>query len=402
MTSTRRVLPTIIPGGLLRAERAAGERVTFVELFFDLVYVFAVTQLARLLLDDLSLRGALRALVLLLAVWWAWIYTAWITNWFDPDHPTVRGVLLVTMLLSLLMSAALPRAFEERGLAFAGAYVVIQVGRSAFAVAALGRQPELRRNFQRILAWSAAAGALWLAGGLASGGGRDALWLAAVAVDYAAPALGFRTPGLGHSHTTDWNIAGGHLAERCELFLIVALGESVLDSGMTFSELRFTALALTALIVAFVGSVAYWWIYFDRSATYGGTVISTSGDPGRLGRSAYTYFHLPMVAGIILSAVADELSIAHARGHAGLAVAVVTLGGPALFLVGHALFKRVVFGAFSVERVLAIVALAALLPLADAAPRLALSAAATLIVGLVAVRDGWLHRRVSTTAQPTP
>jgi low temperature requirement protein LtrA len=165
----------------LRRERGrSGGGVTNTELFFDLVYVFAITQLARLLLEQLSWRGAGQTAILLLAVWWAWIYTAWITNWFQPDHQLVRALLLATMLLSLVMSVALPEAFGRRGLVFAAAFVVMQTGRGLFAVVALGSEPGLRRNFQRILAWSAASGVFWLAGGLATGAARDWIWLAAV------------------------------------------------------------------------------------------------------------------------------------------------------------------------------------------------------------------------------
>ncbi|HET8630661.1 MAG TPA: low temperature requirement protein A [Thermomicrobiales bacterium] len=373
--------------GLLRVRREGGQRVTYAELFFDLVYAFAVTQLAHLLLAHLDARGAARTLLLLLAVWWAWIYTAWITNWFDPDRRAVRLMLGGAILASLVMSAAMPEAFGARGLAFAGAYVALQVGRSLFAVAALGGEPGLRRNFQRILAWSAAAGALWLAGGFARDTARDALWLAAVVVDYVAPAVGFFTPGLGRSRTTDWTIAGGHLAERCQAFLIIALGESVLDTSAAFGEMEITAARAAAFVVAFLGSVAFWWVYFDRSADAAGDAIDRSADPGRLGRSAYTYCHLPMVAGIIVAAVADDLTIAHPGGHAGAAQIAATLGGPALFLAGHALFKRAAFGRLSLPRLLALLALAALVPAGLAAPPLALGVAATLVVAAVAVAD---------------
>jgi low temperature requirement protein LtrA len=207
------------------------QRVTAFELFFDLVYVLAVTQLSHLLLDHLSVRGAAQTLLLLLAVWTAWIYNAWFTNWFDPDRRVVRLVLVGVMLASLLMSATLPEAFGERGLIFAGSYVAMQVGRTMFVVAALREQLELRRNFQRVLAWLVAAGALWLAGGLAHGTAREVLWLAAVVVDLIGPMCGFLTPALGRSRTTDWTIAGWHMAERCQLFIIIALGESILVTG---------------------------------------------------------------------------------------------------------------------------------------------------------------------------
>jgi len=381
--------------GMLRARGERRQRVTFMELFFDLVYVVAVTQLSQRLLEHLNVHGALQTLLLLLAVWSAWIYTAWITNWFDPDHPTIRLMLLGTMLVSLIMSATLPAAFGERGLLFAGAFVAIQVGRNLFVVAVLGSEPKLRRNFQRILAWLVAGGMIWLVGGLAQGPAREALWIAAVIVDYTGPILGFFTPGLGRSETTEWTITGAHLAERCNLFLIVALGESILVTGATFGRQEFSALALAALAVAFLGSVALWWIYFDRAAEASSEVIATSVDPGRLGRSAYTYFHLPMVAGIIVTAVGDELTIAQPVGPASAVTIVVVLSGPALFLAGHALFKWAVFGHVSVPRVLAIIALAALGPVGLIVAPLTLASAAVLVLAGVAAWDTWTLRSTS-------
>jgi low temperature requirement protein LtrA len=379
---------------LRREQRAAGQRVTFVELFFDLVYVLAVTQLSHLLLGSLNARGAAQTALLLVAVWTAWIYNAWFTNWFDPDRRPVRLVLLGVMLASLLLSATLPQAFGERGMVFAAAYVTMQVGRTLFVIAALADEPALRRNFQRILAWLVASGLLWLAGGAAHGTAREALWLAAVAVDLAAPACGFFTPGLGRSRTTDWTITGGHMAERCQLFIIIALGESLLVTGGSFGEHPLTAMAVAAFVVAFGGTVALWWVYFDRSAEAASGVIAGSDDPGRLGRSAYTYCHLPMVAGIIVAAVGDELVLAHPGGHADAATTTTTtvLLGPALFLTGHALFKRLVFGRLSVPRLLAIAVLAGLWPLGPTLSPLLLSLAATLVVTAVAASDSLIPR----------
>jgi low temperature requirement protein LtrA len=379
--------------GLLRARGEGGQRVTFVELFFDLVYVLAVTQLSHLLLEHLDVRGAAQTALLVVAVWVAWVYNAWFTNWFDPDRRTVRLVLLGVMLASLLMSATLPQAFGARGLLFAGAYVAMQVGRTLFVVAALGDEPGLRRNFQRILAWLVLSGVVWLAGGLAHGEAREALWLAAVVVDLTAPATGFLIPGLGRSQTTDWNITGGHMAERCQLFVIIALGESILVTGATFGDLPFDAATVAAFVAAFLGSVALWWVYFDRSAEAASRVIEASADPGRLGRSAYTYCHMVMAAGIIVTAVADEQTIAHPGGRARVAARAVILGGPALFLAGHLLFKRVVFGRLSVPRLAAILALALLAPVGGQASPLLLAAAAALVVAAVAVADTWSGRQ---------
>jgi low temperature requirement protein LtrA len=378
----------------LRVRVDGEQRVTNVELFFDLVYVFAITQLTRFLVDNLNWQGALHALLLLFAVWWAWIYTAWVTNWLHPDARTVRVALLGVMLASLVVSATLPDAFGERGLVFAVTYVIMQLGRTLFVIVAVRREPALRRNFQRIATWLIPSGACWLIGGFLSGTSRDVLWIVAVLVDFAGPAAGFFIPGLGRSTTEEWNISGDHLAERCQLFVIIALGESILDTGTSLGHDPFTAGTVTAFVFAFVGSVALWWIYFDRSAEDSNRAIATSEDPGRLGRSAYTYFHLPMIAGIIVTAVADEKVIAHpAEGSAAVTASI--LGGPALFLIGHLLFKRAVFRVLSVPRAVAIVALAALVPLGAVVSPLLLGGAAAVVVIGVAVADMFLYPRQS-------
>lgn len=375
---------------LLREDSNSGERVTFIETFFDLVYVFAVTQLAQLLGHHLGILGAFHMLILLLAIWWAWIFTAWVTNWFNPDAQAIRVLLLATMVVSLVMSAALPEAFGAHGLIFAGAYVVIQIGRSLFAVLTLGGH-ELRRNFERILFWMVASGVFWIAGGFVQGTGRDLIWLLAVVIDYAGPAAGFFTPGLGRSETSDWrSIMGGHLAERCQLFIIIAFGELILDTGLTLSDLGFTTSRVIAVIVAFAGSVALWWLYFDRSADESSGVIASSDDPGDLGRTAYTYFHLPMVAGLIVSAVADELAIAHPGRLSGGASIAVILIGPALFIFGHTLFKWAVFHHLPVSRVVAIIVLGLLAPWAGLLSLLALTIATTLIEVAVVVWESRL------------
>ena len=372
---------------LLRDDGDGDHRVTPLELFFDLVYVFAITQLSHLLLEHLDVHGALQTGMLLLAVWWAWIYTAWTTNWLDPNQRPVRLMLIGVMAASLIVSAVLPEAFGERGAIFAVAYVAMQVGRTLFVVYSTRDHPDLYRNFLRILAWLVFSGVFWIAGGFASGTTREVLWLVAVAVDLTAPAAGFFTPGLGRSTTHDWNISGEHMAERCQLFVIIALGESILVTGATFGDLEFTSVTLAAFVVAFLGSVALWWVYFDRSAQAAEEAIAQSDDPGALGRNAYTYMHLPIVAGIIVTAVGDELAIAHPLGHASPETVVTVLGGPALFLAGHALFKRVVFGIWSVPRLVAIVLLAIVgIVGRDLAP-LALATSALVILAGVCVWD---------------
>jgi low temperature requirement protein LtrA len=372
---------------ILRPEGEAAHQVTFFELFFDLVFVFSITQLSHGLLERLTISGAFQTLLLLLAVWWAWVYTAWATNWLDPDNRRVRLVLIGVMGASLVMAASLPDAFADRGLVFAAMYSLIQVGRSGFVLWAFRNHPVQRRNFTRIVTWQVAASAVWLLGGLAEGTTREVIWVTALLVDYAGPAASYRIPGFGPSRTSDWTVAGSHFAERFKLFVILALGESILVIGATFGGLEPTAGTMAAFGLAFVGSVALWWIYFDRAADEASGVLQGSADPGRLARSAYTYFHLPIAAGIIVTAVADELIIAHPDGQADPATVAVTLGGPALFLLGHALYKRAIFGVISVPRVAAIVALAVLAPVGTSLAPLVLGALATLIVIGVAVWD---------------
>lgn len=378
----------------MRQEGDHRSTVTPVELFFDLVYVFAITQLSHKLLEHFDVQGALQTALLLLAVWWAWVYTAWFTNWFDPDHRTVRLVLISGMVASLLMSTSIPEAFGDRGLLFAVAYVVLQVGRSLFIIWAARDNDVLRSNFVRLIAWSILAGVLWIAGGLVSGPAREALWVLAVLVDYAAPLFFFFVPGLGRSHTNDWDISGEHMAERAQLFVIIALGESILVTGATFSVLAISTEAIIAFIVAFLGSVAMWWIYFDRAAGDAAEAIAHSSDPGALARSAYTYIHLPMIAGIVVSAVGDELQIAHPLGHASAEVLITLLVGPGLFLAGHALFKYVVFNVVSIPRLVGVVVLVAIGVFGQGWPPLAIATAAVLVlVGVSAADVRTAHQR---------
>ena len=253
----------IAPTRHLRARgEGATQPTTTVELFFDLVYVFAVTQLSHLILDDLSVGGVASAFFLLLVVWWAWIYTTWMVNWFDPASPAVRTVLTGVMLASLLMAAALPEALGEHGLLFAASYVALQVGRNAAAASLLAREHRLRDIFERLVVWSVFTGVLWLAGAALDGDQRLVLWIPALAVDLAAPFAGYWLPGRGRAATTDYDIEGGHFAERCQLFIIIALGESIVVTGATAAEAGLTSTVVVCLVVAFLETAALWWLYF--------------------------------------------------------------------------------------------------------------------------------------------
>jgi low temperature requirement protein LtrA len=363
-------------------------KVDFVELFFDLVFVFAITQLSHSLLAHMTIEGAVQTTLLLMAVWWVWIFTAWVTNWLEPHNPPVRLMLFALMLAGLVLSTSLPKAFGERAIPFALAYVFMQVGRSLFTLWALRQHDTANfRNFQRISVWLILAGCFWIGGAFQEGNTRLALWLLALGIEYVSPSLGFWTPGLGRSTTEEWEVEGGHLSERCGLFIIIALGESILVTGATFANLTWTTPTLIAFISSFVGSVTMWWIYFNRGAETGSEKIAATTDPGRLARVAYTYIHLLLVAGIIVVAVADELVLAHPLGHTAPKALIAIVGGPALYLLGNILFKRAVAGVFAVSHVVGLLLLAALVPFSHSLAPLHCSIATTLILILVAVLE---------------
>lgn len=376
---------------LLR-ERAGAARVTNVELTFDLVYVFAVTQLSHHLLHRPTLAGALQTAVLLGMVWLAWAYTAWVTNWLDPERIPVRLLLFTLALVSLVMSAALPTAFGRWGLVVGGAYAVMQIGRSIFMVVVLRGQP-LLANYQRILAWCVVSGALAVAGGIVTGPARDWFWLAAVGVDTLGGIVGFYTPGLGRSTTTEWTIEGGHLAERCQSFILIALGESVVIIGATLSGLLETTVSwaeIGAFVTAVVSSVGLWWLYFDRSAGEAAGVIAASADPGRLGRTAYHLIHPFMVAGIIVVAAGDEVVLSRPGATGVTSTGWLVLGGTALFIAGHAAFKFAVWRVVSWQRIAAVAVLGLLGLAAGSLPALALALCAASVVVGVAAADRWV------------
>lgn len=386
---------------LLRA-RGSHEsgRVGMVELFFDLIFVFAVTQLSHTLLADLSLSGVLQTALLFAAMWWVWIYTSWITNWLDPERIPVRLMLFALMLAGLLMSSSIPKAFAAHGLAFAGAYASMHVGRTLFMLWATRNGPAgLHLNFQRVVVWLSVSGVLWIVGGFSQGEARFGWWLLALSIEFVSPLAYFWVPGLGGSTTADWDVDGNHLAERCGLFIIIALGESLLITGATFAKLPWSAETVVAFLVAFLGSIAMWWLYFDTGADRGHQRIAHSADPGRVARSAYTYLHLLIVGGIVVCAVADEIVLMH-PGHAEDAGIAVILGGPALYILGNALFKWVTNDRRGppLSHLIGLLLLLALAPFAFAHlfSALALGAATTAILILVAAWETIaLHRPVS-------
>ena len=361
-------------------------RVTYVELFFDRVFVFAVTQISHTLLAHFTLLGALQVTLLFLAVWWVWVFTSWITNWLNPEKTPVRLLLFAMMLGGLVLSTSIPAAFEARGLWFAIAYVAMQVGKTIFLwVSTPPSRPRTRMNAIRIAAWLSVSAIFWIAGGVMDGQSRLVLWAIALAIEYISPAVRFWIPRYGASSVADWMIEGGHMAERCALFIIIALGESIVVIGATFAELTWTTENVLAFASAFVGSLAMWWIYFHIGAEAGSEQLSKSSEPGRLARLAYTYLHMPIVAGIIVTAVADELVLKHPGGHSDLKTVICAIGGPMLFLFGTILFKLSFRGFLQLSHGGGIIALCVLAWFASGLSPLMLSILTTAILIAVAV-----------------
>jgi low temperature requirement protein LtrA len=370
---------------LLRS-RDSHARVTNVELFFDLVFVFAITQLSHTLLEHRDLVGALQVAFLLLSVWWVWMYTCWFTNFIDPDKPAVRMMMFLLMLAGLALSASIPHAFDGEGLVFASAYAFMQVVRTAFLVRALYVHDIGNfHNMRRVLCWLMASALFWIAGGLAHDGTRVAMWIVALGIEYVGPLAFFYVPGLGRSTTADWKVDASHMAERCSLFVIIALGESILVTGATAAALPATWGNMLAFIAAFVGSVAMWWIYFNIGVERGTRQFANAEDRGRVARNVYTYVHLPIVAGIVVCAVADEIAIAHPGGHLEPADAAIMLAGPALYLFGNVFFKRASAKYYPLSHLVGLGACGVVAPFAVWLTPLALGGATTAILVLVAV-----------------
>jgi low temperature requirement protein LtrA len=375
-------------------------RVTYAELLFDLVFVFAVTQISHTLLGRFTPLGALQTTLLFLGVWWVWVYTSWITNWFNPELTPVRILLFLLMLGGLVLSTSIPKAFEERGLWFAAAYAAMQVGRTVFWVASTPpTRPLARMSAIRVLVWLSISAVFWIAGGFAEGELRLILWATALAIEYVSPAVRFWIPRYGASSLADWIVEGGHMAERCAGFIIIALGESIVVTGATFADLPWTLETVTAFMAAFIGALAMWWIYFHKGAEAGSEQISRSSEPGRLARLAYTYLHMPIVAGIILSAVADELVLTHPADHSDLKTVLSAIGGPLLFLIGTILFKHTFRRFLQLSHGVGIVALCILAWFASGLSPLMLSILTTAILVVVAVWESISLKSSAVEAQ---
>lgn len=389
-------------GTLLRSRTGDHHgRVGFVELFFDLVFVFAVTQISHLLLDHPDIEHALQSAFLLTAMWVVWMWTTWATNWLDVERAPTRIMLFLVMAGGLVLAAAMPHSFDERGLAFAATYVAIQIGRTAFLVNALraGKENE-RKNFQRILVYFFISGAFWIGGGLSEGAARWAFWLTALFIDMVSPLWGFWTPFMGRSQADDWRVDPEHMSERTGLFVIIALGESVILIGATFGGADIWDTAhLGALAGAFGGAVAMWWIYFATIAEAAREEFVSAENPSSLARTAYTYAHIPIVAGIVLAAVGNETALAHPTGHTEFATMLILVGGPALFLTGSMWFFWIFRGKLPISHILGLGALLVCALAASTMPPVWLNVLTTLALAGVAAWETFGSERSDGAAQ---
>jgi low temperature requirement protein LtrA len=388
---------------MLRNHGGGHAPVSFLELFFDLVFVFAITQLSHFLKTNLGWLGFAQALILFLAVWWAWMYTTWATNWANPDRLPVRIMLLLVMLLALVLAVALPEALGNKAWLFAACYVSIQIGRTLFmAIIMRHENPHNARNMLRITLWFCFAAPLWIAGALRGEEERLAWWILAIAIEYVGPVALFRVPGMGKSSSADWDISGSHMAERCALFIIVALGEGIIITGASFAALSLELGRVWAFVCAFFSSVLMWWLYFDIGAVRGSQHIAGHTDPGRIARDAFTYVHMPIVLGILVYAVADAKSLANWQDLANGKLLLTLCGGACLFLTGLGLFKRhsSAIGNYPMSHLFGLLAFAltGLSGWLSPMPTLTLASMGVVIFAIIAVWEwvsfhgGWVER----------
>jgi low temperature requirement protein LtrA len=322
----------------LRKDDHESTKASFPELFFDLVFVFALIQLSETLAADLSFGVAGAALLFIFALWWVWIHTTWVTNLLDAEIEPVRLLLFGLMFLGIVLAIALPKAFGDAGgmgLVFAIAYSGMQIARSLFALYAFrGADRASYLTFWRITIWLAISSVFWIAGGFADLEPRVWLWILALAIEYVAPIVRYWLPGVGSAPRETLDINGEHMAERCALFVIIALGETILTTGKNASSHMEGDLTPLVLTCAFLSTVSMWWIYFHDGQEKVADKAEDSSAPQATAHYLFTYGHLPIVGGIILAAVGEDFGLSHPDQRGSFGHASALLGGPMLFLAG--------------------------------------------------------------------
>ncbi|MFE9918110.1 low temperature requirement protein A [Micromonospora sp. NPDC005553] len=390
---------------LLRPPMSSG-RATFLELFFDLAFVVALTRVSQRfagLGDDTGwalVTGFGRTLLLFLALWLIWSHTAWITSRYEPEQPVIQAVVIGTMFAGLIMAVTLPRALEERAVPFAVAYLMVMVLRPLVVAVALRGHPRRLVPF-RLVVWAVASAPLWLVGALGPDHLRLPLWVVALAVDYLAWVLGWPLPWLGVSKIGRWRIAGTHLADRYQQMFLIALGESILVIGVVFSGADYSGNRAAAFAVTFATSALLWRIYFYRAGLLLSEAFGRAGMPGRLGATSERT-HLFIVLGVLVTSVGYELVIDHPFGQPRPTWLLFVVGGPMLFLVARLRLEYEVFGQVSRPQVIGLGALLVSAPvLAHRAPMVGLSVVAC-VLALVALLGAlrWRGQSLEVPASP--
>ncbi len=352
-------------------------RVTPLELFFDLVFVFALTQITSLLADDPTPGGLARGALLLGMLWWAWVAYAWLTNSIDPEADRSRLTMFVAMGAMLVASLAVPGAFGDDALLFGCAYAVVRLLHLTFYARA-AEDAGVRDAVGRLAPSVVIASALIVAAAAFDGALQGALWTAALVIDFAGPVLrGVR----------GWRVHAGHFAERHGLIVIIALGESIVAIGVGAEGIALGPGEVTAAVLGLAVVAALWWAYFDVVAVVAERRMSEARGEAqlRLARDSYTFLHFPMILGIVLLALGVKKTLAHVGDPLALVPAVGLCGGVAIYLAGHIGFRWRNVHSLSRSRLVAGLLCLALIPVATVVPGLvALAGIAAICVGLIA------------------
>jgi len=398
---------------LLRSrEGQDAHRVTFVELFFDLVFVFAITQVSHALIAHQDVETLAETAVIMMAIWWVWVFTTWLVNWLDPDTGPVRALLFTLMLLGLLLASAIPEAFGEKALLFASCLTAMRVGQALFGVVVFrGPRPDNSLNFVRIAIWATTTGAIWIVGALVPEH-QLLIWAGAMLVELAGPRSRFWVPGLGRTPVEVWDISGEHMAERVSLFLIIVLGESIIVTGDAFADLPLEPAYVLAFLAALASTILMWFLYFNHGQGGGSDYIAhrDAADRGLVAQVAYTYTPVLLVLGVVLTAVADEIVLLHPEGDGGhggshgtdLWAAGIVAGGSAVYLLGNLLFKRAVGQPWMLGHIGGIAALGIAVLLREQMTPLVFSWVANGVLLAVVLTDHHTHVRRSTEATVAP
>ena len=307
-------------------------KTSYIELFFDLVFVFAFTQVTALILEDTSLEGFLRAALVLAMVWWAWSAYAWMTNAIDIENAVTRLIIFTAMAAGFFMALAVPDAFQDEAAWFAVAYFVVRILNTALYTWGARNDPVLLRATLRLAPWFLVAALVALAGGFADPEYRGWIWLASLVIDVV---------GTLRVARVEWRVSPSHFAERFALIVIIALGESIVAIGIGTSELERDATYALSVVVAFAGVAALWWAYFDFTAVAAERALRRASPVARgpLARDVFTYFHYPVVLGIIFYAVAAKKTLEHPLDPLSEAGRWALGLGIAVFLCGFALMR---------------------------------------------------------------